>query len=176
MLRLPALQSERAWGSRSTSCLPTAQISHETSPLQPGLWASHEALSTPRLWLSREQFDLRSAGYRTQSRSLPSRRFAVRFQPTARSHEPPRPGWIFPGPGEARPVLAGGTTRPPGTGKARPAEPPSEQRSGTLAEPSPYLFQRSSSSPPQPQKALGKPLIFWNCSTVRPLTPPKNSL
>lgn len=39
-----------------------------------------------------------------------------------------------------------------------------------------YLFQRSSSSPPQPQKALGNPLIFWNCSTVRPLTPPKNSL
>lgn len=39
-----------------------------------------------------------------------------------------------------------------------------------------YLFHKSSSSPPQPQKAFGKPLIFQNCSTVRPLTPPKNSL
>lgn len=41
---------------------------------------------------------------------------------------------------------------------------------------SPHLFQRSSSSPPQPQNALGKPLIILNCFTVRPLTPPKNSL
>lgn len=39
-----------------------------------------------------------------------------------------------------------------------------------------HLFQRSSSSPPHPQKAFGNPLIFLNCSTVRPLTPPKNSL
>lgn len=39
-----------------------------------------------------------------------------------------------------------------------------------------HLFQRSSSSPPQPQNALGNPLIFLNCFTVRPLTPPKNSL
>lgn len=41
---------------------------------------------------------------------------------------------------------------------------------------SPHLFQRSSSSPPQPQNALGNPLTFLNCLTVRPLTPPKNSL
>lgn len=41
---------------------------------------------------------------------------------------------------------------------------------------SPHLFHRSSSSPPQPQNALGNPLIFLNCFTVRPLTPPKNSL
>lgn len=40
----------------------------------------------------------------------------------------------------------------------------------------PHLFQRSSSSPPQPQNALGNPLIFLNCLTIRPLTPPKNSL
>ena len=39
-----------------------------------------------------------------------------------------------------------------------------------------HLFQRSSSSPPQPQNALGNPLIFLNCFTVMPLTPPKNSL
>lgn len=39
-----------------------------------------------------------------------------------------------------------------------------------------HLFQRSSSSPPHPQNALGNPLIFLNCLTVRPLTPPKNSL
>lgn len=38
------------------------------------------------------------------------------------------------------------------------------------------LFHKSSSSPPQPQNALGKPLILRNCSTVSPLTPPKNSL
>lgn len=37
------------------------------------------------------------------------------------------------------------------------------------------LFQRSSSSPPHPQNAFGKPLTLRNCSTVRPLTPPKNS-
>lgn len=41
---------------------------------------------------------------------------------------------------------------------------------------SPHLFQRSSSSPPQPQNALGNPLTCLNCFTVRPLTPPKNSL
>lgn len=39
-----------------------------------------------------------------------------------------------------------------------------------------YLFQRSSSSPPQPQNPLGNPLILLNCPTLRPLTPPKNSL
>lgn len=38
------------------------------------------------------------------------------------------------------------------------------------------LFHKSSSSPPQPQNALGKPLILRNCSTVSPLTPPKNSV
>lgn len=64
---------------------------------------------------------------------------------------------------------------------------PQMRRMGIKADPIParscssrcegaHRFHRSSSSPPQPQKALGKPLILRNCSTVSPLTPPKNSL
>lgn len=59
--------------------------------------------------------------------------------------------------------------------QSHPTGPPTRRAIDPFHLANTDLFQRSSSSPPQPQNALGKPLTLRNCSTVRPLTPPKNS-
>lgn len=118
-------------------CLSTQQISlslNATSPFQPGFWTSH----TWHLQASAQlETSLSSAAWDTADRD---------------SHFPTSTS-LF-----ASHVLPGAAPAPSETLQLGwLTESPSEAE---FRDELPYLFQRSSSSPPQPQKALGKPLIF----------------